>query len=221
MGANFIDYTGMKINKLTILSRKGSNKWNQCIWLCKCDCGNIVIKNSHYLKSHKYCSCGCTNKKSDVSGTNNPCYRHGLSNTTEYKKISSILGSMKCRCYNINNKQYKNYGKRGITICKEWLEEKGNGLLNFYNWAIQNGYKEGLSIDRIDNSGNYEPNNCRWVNNKKQSNNRRNNHLITYNNETHTMMEWSEILNINYNTLRGRINNYKWNTKKAFETPFK
>ncbi len=76
--------------------------------------------------------------------------------------------------------------------------------MSFYNWAINNGYKEGLSIDRINVNGNYEPNNCRWVRMKEQANNKTNNHYITYNGETHTMMEWSKILNINYSTIRER-----------------
>lgn len=219
MGAKFIDLTEKRFGKLTVIKRINSDKWGKALWLCKCECGNTTIKNSYYLKYKQKCSCGCINK--EKTGVNNPCYRHGLSNTKEYKRLSSILGSMKCRCYNKNNKQYNNYGGRGIKICDEWLAKKGKGLLNFYNWAISTGYNLGLTIDRINNDGNYQPDNCRWVTNKEQSNNKRNNHLITYHGETHTMMEWSKILNVNYNTLRGRINNYKWDVNKAFETPFK
>ena len=104
------------------------------------------------------------------------------------------LTRIKSRCYNKNNPRYKDYGGRGITICDEWL----NDFMNFYNWAMTNGYKENLTIDRIDVNGNYEPNNCRWVTPKIQSNNKRNNIIVKYNNEKMTLKQWSELLNLNY-----------------------
>lgn len=89
----------------------------------------------------------------------------------------------------------------------------------FYEWAINNGYREDLTIDRIDVNGDYEPNNCRWVTAKAQQNNKRSNHFITYNNETHTLTEWAEKYNINFNTLRNRIRTLKWDFEKAVNTP--
>ena len=114
------------------------------------------------------------------------------------------------RCYNPRTDSYKYYGGRGITICNEWLLD----FMNFYNWAIDNNYKEGLSIDRIDSDGNYEPSNCRWVTAKEQANNTRRNHYITYNQEIHTIKEWAEILSIDYNKLRYRIKKHS-NLEKA------
>lgn len=110
---------------------------------------------------------------------------------------------MKKSCYNKNDSSYKHYGGRGIKICDEWIE-KENGFINFYNWAMNNGYKENLSIDRINVNGNYEPSNCRWATAIQQANNRTNNHYIIYNKEKHTMTEWGRILNISYATLKTR-----------------
>ena len=149
-------------------------------------------------------------------GKDNPAYKHGFCKTKEYNRLRSIFSMMKARCYNPNCRNYYNYGGRGIKIRDEWLEN----FINFHNWAISNGYKLGLQIDRIDVNGNYEPNNCRWVNAKQQANNKRNNHHLTYKGETHSMMEWAEILNVNYNTLRGRITHSNWSVERAFETPY-
>lgn len=123
---------------------------------------------------------------------------------------------MKQRCYDETNVQYKNYGARGIKVCDEWR----NSVESFYDWAINNGYEENLTIDRINVNGNYEPTNCRWTTVKEQCNNKTNNHLITYHGETMNLMKWSEKLGVNYYTLRSRINILKWDVERAFETPF-
>jgi hypothetical protein len=120
---------------------------------------------------------------------------------------------MKDRCFNPKSSLYKNYGGRGITICKEWLEN----YQAFKNWAITNNYQEGLSIDRIDVNGNYEPSNCRWADAKTQNNNLRSNHLITFNNETHTLTQWAEIVGLNMGTLSQRIRK-GWAVEKALTT---
>lgn len=120
---------------------------------------------------------------------------------------------MNSRCYRKNCIAYKNYGARGITICEEW---KSN-FDNFYNWAINNGYSENLSIDRIDNNKGYSPENCRWTTKKVQANNQRSNCLITYNGKTQTMKQWADELGINYSTLRSRLNTYDLSVDKAFK----
>ncbi len=166
-------------------------------WICKCECGKeIEVFGTNLIRKHTI-SCGCM-KGYYISKAK---IKHGKTHTRLY----SIFNKMKDRCCNQNNPAYKNYGARGIKICNEWLD-KENGFVNFYNWAINNGYKENLTIDRVDNNGNYEPNNCRWVTYQKQNNNKRNNHLITYNNITHNLTEWSKIIGINTSTIYGRIN---------------
>ncbi len=114
--------------------------------------------------------------------------------------------NMKRRCYGDykNSKYYKNYGGRGISVCAEWL----NDFMTFYNWAINNGWVTGLTIDRADNEGNYEPSNCRWVNRAFQLRNRRNNRMVTYKYLTMTAKDWAGALSISYAAFRKRLN--KW-----------
>lgn len=135
---------------------------------------------------------------------------HGKSNTRLY----SIYSNMKTRCYNKNSVDYKNYGERGITICKEWL----SSFMSFYNWSINNGYKQGLLLDRKDNELGYSPENCRWVDSIEQNNNKRNNNLIKYKGKTQSISKWSTELGINRVTLLSRLRN-GWSVERAFSTP--
>ena len=135
---------------------------------------------------------------------------------------------MKQRCYNPKRTVYEYYGGRGITICEEWNDRElvpsgiggrcSKGWLAFKKWALENGYQDNLTIDRIDPNGNYEPSNCRWVTMKVQSNNLRNNVRLTYKGRTQTIHEWCEELNLNYDRIRDRICRKGWNVAKAFET---
>ena len=134
-------------------------------------------------------------------------------------KLYNVLDAMKQRCHNLKHKEYHNYGARNIQICDEWMNGK-EGIVSFYNWAMSNGCKEGLSIDRINVNGNYEPSNCRWANMKVQSNNTRKNHVITHNNKTQTLQQWCEELNIKKNTLSGRLLK-GWSVEKALTTSVK
>lgn len=130
------------------------------------------------------------------------------------RKIYLRYQYMKNRCYRKSDKEYNNYGGRGINICDEWLGE--SGFDNFYNWSINNGFSEKLTLDRIDVNGNYEPKNCRWSDAKTQAINRRSTHFITYNGETHSITDWANILGIKKNTLSKRINKYGMDIEKAF-----
>lgn len=116
-------------------------------------------------------------------------------------RLYNIWVNMKGRCYNKNIDSYKNYGGRGISVCNEWK----NNFKKFKEWSLNNGYKDDLTIDRIDVNGNYEPSNCRWVDMKTQGNNTRRNHLITFDGKTKTMTEWAEEIEISYTTLRKRL----------------
>lgn len=199
------DMIGKKFNKLTVVSFYKSINGRK-YWNCICECGNTSIVCTRNLRSLRTISCGCLIEEHRYK-------KHGLTNT----RLFTILKNMKGRCYNKNDKDYKNYGGRGITICDAWLD-KENGMLNFYNWAINNGYSDNLSIDRIDFNGNYSPDNCRWVSVKVQSNNKRDNFYVTYNNEKKTVQEWSELFGINKATLRGRLLR-GWDVKSALTVP--
>lgn len=162
-------------------------------WKCKCDCGNDCIVKGYSLKSGNTKSCGCLQKENASKAK----YKHRMSKTKLYKRWEDI----KKRCYNKNSYNYKNYGGRGIKMCDEWL----NDFMNFYSWAMENGYEEKLSIDRINNNGDYEPNNCRWVDIKTQCNNRRSNHLITYKGKTQNVSQWCEELNVSRSMVEFRL----------------
>lgn len=206
MAMKAIDHSGERFGRLTVLKRvyveqKGHR--SHAYWLCKCDCGNETVVDGSNLRRGTTKSCGCYQKESmDRFCT------HRKSNTRLY----GIWRTMKTRCYNQSYDSFHRYGGRGITICDEWL----NDFQSFYDWAMENGYSDDLTIDRIDNNGNYEPSNCRWATAKEQSNNTRRNVRIEFNGESHTMAEWSKILGIKYITLYKRIVQLHWELERAF-----
>ena len=132
-------------------------------------------------------------------------YKHGMSGT----RLHHIWKSMKQRCFDSNCINYKKYGAKGISICEEW-----KNFEYFANWSIANGYSDGLTIDRIDASGNYEPSNCRWVSYKVQANNRSSNRYIEMNGISHTLAEWSDITGIKLSTIHARLKR-GWNPEKT------
>lgn len=196
--------SGQKFNKLTALYKLNNYHKKGCYWLCVCDCGNLKEVRKQDLKRGYVKSCGCSKKGIHTT--------HEKTNTRLYK----IYYGMRRRCYNVNYPYYKDYGGRGITMCDEWF----NNFMNFHNWAIDNGYDDNLTIDRIDNNKGYSPNNCRWTTSKQQNRNRRTAKLITYKGETKPLAEWCEILNLNYWTIKSRL--YRgWDIEKAIELNIK
>lgn len=178
-----------RLNVLEYAYSKNSRRY----WKCKCKCGNVVYISTNDIKNNHTKSCGCLRKEVAKKNFIESHTTHNLTNTRLY----NIWRSMKKRCYLKTHQAYKDYGGRGIKVCDEWK----NDFMSFYNWAIENGYKEGLTIDRINNNGNYEPSNCRWTTLKEQQFNKRNNIFLTYNNETKNIYEWSAITGIKYCTI--------------------
>lgn len=197
-----------RYGNLTVIKDTGEkNSSGFAMWLCQCDCGNFVERSSHYLlrKDSVTHSCGCQRGATHI--------KHGDKKKREKTgRLYSIWCGMRWRC-NKKNREKRSYMKKGISVCDEWLD-----YTTFKSWALENGYADGLTIDRIDNNGNYEPSNCRWATIVEQANNKSNNHLITYNGRTMTLAEWSRELGINYSTLRSRINRQGLSPDKAFST---
>jgi len=207
-----IDLTGRRFGRLIALYDTGEREYRMVVWHCKCDCGNEVDVRGDNLTSGNTTSCGCYQRErtAEVHTT------HGMSRQGEYHPVYWAWRTMLQRCENPNYKQYENYGGRGIKVCGEWHDPQV-----FISWALANGWQEGLSIDRIDNDGNYEPGNCRWVTVKVQARNKRNNHLITFDGKTQTMAGWAEELNISYNVLKQRIDQYHWPIERALTEPIR
>ena len=190
------DLTGMKFGRLTVIGI-GEKIGRRQFWICECECGNIKSARSDSLQDGRIKSCGCLKRETDrINVSKN--HKHKMSGT----RIYNTWQGMKARCYNIHDARYHNYGGRGIRVCDEWI----NDFSAFYEWAINNGYSDELTIDRINVNGNYEPSNCRWSDIKTQCNNRTTNIRITIGNATKTLMEWCEIFELDSKTVYARYN---------------
>jgi hypothetical protein len=195
-----IDILGNKYGRLTVLARDGINHVGKALWLCQCDCGNKKIVVGYDLRSGHTKSCGCLNK--EHFGNLNK--KHGKSWTPEWK----IWVAMKRRCYDQSQQFYNMYGGRGIIVCKKWHD-----FNNFYNDMGKR--PDGMSIERINVNGNYEPSNCKWATAKEQARNTTRNFMVTANNKTQALSAWAEELGLNYYTVRSRIYKLKWNPVEA------
>lgn len=201
-----MEIIGKKFGKLTVLEELKSNKANDYhkILKCKCDCGNITYKRKTNVINGKVLSCGCF----AIEQTKKRSTKHGCFGTRIYGIWNGILQRTKYK----SKKDKENYWGRGINVCKEWED-----FINFKKWALDNGYDDKLTIDRIDVDGDYSPENCRWITKKEQSNNRRNNVKYEYNGEILTQSQWSERIGIDPTNFKKRVD--KYGLKKAIETP--
>ena len=188
---NPTDLIGMRFGNFVVIE-KLSGSGNQKKWKCKCDCGNERACYQTNLIRGTSTSCGCL--RSYYAKQSRNC--HGESTSILYKKWTS----MKTRCFNKNNPTYKSYGGRGITICKEWLD-----FWTFREWAYEKGYKDGLSIERIDVNGNYCPENCCWIEVSEQANNKRRSAFIEYGGKRQTASQWAKELGVGKDTITYRV----------------
>lgn len=168
----FVDLTNMNFGYLHVLNITNErDSSGSIIWECECKCGNICYVSTSKLNSKHTTSCGCKNYEPFSEIRKQKISAHNKIHGQSYTKLYNVWNSMKQRCYNRNHDAYHNYGGRGIKVCKSWYTD----FTKFYEWSMANGYKEGLTIDRIDNDRGYAPWNCRWTTMKIQSNNRRTN----------------------------------------------
>lgn len=194
--------TGQRFGRLVVVKRAQSSKSGQSRWECKCDCGKTSVAFGDNLKRGHTQSCGCIHRELFTT--------HGASESRLY----TIWCLMKRRCFTKTARDYSRYGGRGITVCKEWAED----FTAFYEWAVNNGYRPDLSLDRRDNDGSYTPDNCRWATAKEQQNNTRLNRMISYRGKTLTLSQWSDELGISYTVLASRIKR-GWSVERAFTQP--
>jgi hypothetical protein len=204
-GKNFVDITGKKFGRLSVIGVHSKTKFG-VLWECICECGNKRTNVGYRLRNGIVLSCGCLQK--EIASKKFKKHGHSLTGATQSKEYKTWL-DMRARCEKPTKKHYKNYGGRGISVCERWGK--------FENFLSDMGMKPSPfhTLDRINSDGNYEPSNCRWATRKEQNRNTRTNHMITYNGKTKSMAEWAELLQMNYNKLRSRIQR-GWDIEKAF-----
>lgn len=204
MAKALIIKNGQVFNRLTVLKeveKRAGKRYFECI----CECGNHGEYRLVAMRAGKIKSCGCLrNKQNKTVGIT-----HGKRNT----RIYTIWHSMKQRCLNLNNINYRHYGGRGIEICNEWRDS----FELFYDWAVKNGYSKNLTIDRIEVDRNYEPSNCRFISMKDQNRNKKNNVFIEFNGENLCVIDWAKKLDISNSAMQKRLKN--WTLEKALTEP--
>lgn len=217
-----LELAGKRFGKLVAIEKTDERYRKNVLWKCKCDCGNEVLVIASRLTSGHTKSCGCLIKENiknvakayrESSSYKPPKSRRTHGGTGS--RLYILWTSMKERCNNPNAKNYPNYGGRGTKICDEW----NDNYSAFQEWAENNGYMEGLTIDRIDNSQGYNPQNCRWVTIEEQANNKTTNRYITIDGIKKTLAQWAKASGNDYNTIWRRIAKSGWDEKKAIFTP--
>lgn len=198
-----VDLTGMRFGRLSVISKTRS-KSGKVAWACKCDCGNKTETLTTELLRGRTQSCGCYHKDKMSEAFK----KHGQYKTRLYRIWSNMIQ----RCGNPQNDNYYLYGARGVSVCDEWKD-----FAVFSKWAINNGYADNLSIDRIDSNKGYSPENCRWATPKEQTDNRRCSIYVSFNGTRKTLKEWSVTTGIPYKNLLWRIR-HGWSAEKALTT---
>lgn len=196
---SIIDLSGKRYGRLLVARQAGRDKHGNVMWLCRCDCKTEKAINGESLRQGHTKSCGCLNSELATARK----YKHGMS---------------KDHIYSVwNHLHRRSYGNGEIKVAECWLHD----FQAFYDYVSKLPHfgEKGYTLDRIDTYGNYEPNNVRWANSETQANNKRNNHLLTYNGKTQTMAQWAKEKGLKSRTLERRINSLRWDIERALNTP--
>lgn len=207
------DLTGQRFGRLACLKDVGRTRGYNVLWLCVCDCGNQTIVASGSLQDGSTKSCGCFQKDRASE-----CHRtHGLYHDENGRrsKLSRVWSTMKERCSNPNCASYADYGGRGIKVCGAW-----QAFENFHKWAHESGYHEGLTIDREDVEGNYDPSNCLWIPKSDQSKNRRNALILEFAGRKMKLTEWATSMGVSSEILRNRLRK-GWSINRTLGQPIR
>lgn len=206
VGKNSINITGQRFGRLVALGPVGKTPDAKIKWLCQCDCGNCTTAVAAGLRNGHTRSCGCLYRETAKNMT------HGMANDPLHDNWCSIIQ----RCENPSNRDFANYGGRGITIAEEWRHD----FKTFHNYVSQlpDFGEGGRSLDRIDNNLGYSPGNVRWATRAEQNRNRRDNRWITYDDRTQCLSDWAKEFGIGHATLRHRIRR-GWSAERALTTP--
>jgi hypothetical protein len=198
------DLTGNQFGRLTVVRSEGKGNYGKYLWLCRCSCGNTIISSTSQLNNGNTRSCGCLKREMVV----NKNKIHGMAHTPIY----NVWSAMKNRCLNPNDKQYKDYGGKGVKICDKWLTFEG-----FYE-DIGSTYAKGLTIERKDYNGDYCPENCIWTDRFTQANNTSRNRYETVNGITDSLANLCRRFGFTYATIQHRLQR-GWSIEEAFNTP--
>lgn len=203
--AKLKDETGKRYGRLTVLRREGKNISEQATWRCLCDCGNETVQAGITLRNGAVVSCGCYH--AEISGTLN--YKHGHSQKGIYRSYKEMVR----RCTDPRHIGWKTYGGRGIKVCQRWLDDIENFITD-----MGPTWKKGLSIERRENDGNYEPGNCYWATMKQQNNNKSDNRIVEYNGKKQTLTQWADEVGMSCQALKARLD-MGWTVHDALYKP--
>lgn len=208
-----IDIAGQQFGRLTVI--EFSHSKNGAHWKCRCKCGNVTIVRASILRNGTTSSCGCGSREVALKNFSDARERRKVGFPYSIK-MKDMYRNMFKRCYDPSNKRYANYGGRGIKICEEWLVNQRV----FYKWVSENGYEPGLTIDRIDVNGNYQPSNCRFATMIVQQNNTTRNRRLTWSGRTLTVAEWSRELGVASKAIQHRVDR-GWDVERIFTQPYR
>lgn len=209
-----IDMIDSRHGRLRVTSY--SHAHNGAFWNCICDCGEQAVVSGRLLRKGVVKSCGCGSLAQAVANARASAVRRRGKHWPLSRKLKELRRNMIARCYDPENKRFANYGGRGVMVCDEWLNDRSA----FYDWVIDNGWSESLTIERVDVNGNYEPSNVRFVPMQEQQNNTTRSRVLEWAGRKMTVSEWARDLGVRPQALQHRVDR-GWRIERIFTQPFR